>query len=312
MAMTLLEAAKLHSGDVLRSGVIETFARNSDILTYLPFSDIAGNAYKYSQEETLPGVGFRGLNEAFSEDVGVINPQVEALAIAGGDLDVDRFIVQTMGADQRTVRELMKVKALAHRWTKTFIKGDTSTSLKEFDGLQTRLAGNQVVAAGSTSGGDALSLAKLDEMIDAVDDNLGAKFLLMNKTMRRRLSAAARLSTVGGYITYDLDGFGRRVTRYNDLPILIVDKDETNTAILPFTEANPGGGSAASTSIYCVALGEGAVSGIQNGTIDVRDLGEQDSKPVFRTRVEWYTSFVVLHSRAAARLKGIKDAAVTA
>jgi len=309
MALTLVEAAKLHSGDVVRSAVIEVYARSSDILRVLPFDNIPGNALRYNQEQTLPGIGFRGVNEGYTEATGIINPVTESLVIAGGDLDVDKFIVRTMGVDQRSTQEVMKIKSLAHRWTKTFLKGDTASAVKEFDGLQVRLVGNQLINAGSTSGGDALSLAKLDELIDAVND---PSYLIMNKTMRRRLSAAARSSSVGGYITYELDEFGRRVTKYNDLDILIADEDETGTQILPFTEANPGGGAAASTSIYCISVGEQKLSGIQNDTIEAEDLGELDTKPCYRTRVEWYNGITVYHPKAAARLNGIKNAAVSA
>ena len=59
----------------------------------MPFDKISGNALGYDREETLPGVGFRGVNEAFSEDVGIINPMTEVLKIMGGDMDVDRYIV---------------------------------------------------------------------------------------------------------------------------------------------------------------------------------------------------------------------------
>ena len=102
MALTLLEAAKRHSGDVLRAAIVSIYAQESDILRVLPFDDIAGNALKYNVENALPGIGFRGLNEGYTESTGVINPQVEQLVIAGGDLDVDKFIVRTMGADQRS------------------------------------------------------------------------------------------------------------------------------------------------------------------------------------------------------------------
>jgi hypothetical protein len=307
MALTLMEAAKLHSGDVYRASIIELFARSSDLLRALPFITIGGNAYSYNQEGTLPGVAFRGVNEAFPESTGVINPKTESLKIAGGDLDVDRFIVQTMGPDQRTVHENMKIKALSQRITKTFIKGDESTQPREFDGLQTRLTGAQVINAGIMVDGSALSLMALDEAIDAVES---PTHLIMNKTMRRLLTTAARDTAVGGFITYDLDEFGRRAARYNDLPILIVDKDDQNMDILPFTEANPGGGTAASTSIYVVSMGEDKLAGLQNGDIDPRDLGELDALPVFRTRVEWYISICVLQSMAAARLRGIKNAPV--
>jgi len=113
MALTLVEAAKINSGDVVKSAVIEQYARSSDILRVLPFENISGNAIKYNQEGSLPGIGFRGVNEAYSESTGVLNPVTEPLVIAGGDLDVDNFIIETQGASVRSTHEMMKVKALA-------------------------------------------------------------------------------------------------------------------------------------------------------------------------------------------------------
>ena len=300
MALTLLEAAKLNTGDVFKAGVMMKFAETSDILRVLPFEGINGNSLKYNVEETLPGIGFRGVNESFTESTGIINPKVESLTIAGGDLDVDKFIVDTMGADQRTVQEAMKVKALALSWTKTFIKGDNETDPREFDGLQVRLTGDALIENHATGAG--LSLAKLDEAIDAVD---GANAILMSKSVRRRLTTAARDSAVGGNITYTIDEFGRQVTMYNDLPIVIVDKDNENNDILGFTETG------STTSIYILAIGEGQVSGLENGGMSVRDIGELETKPAFRTRVEWYSGMGVFAPRSAARLKNITDAAAT-
>lgn len=308
MALTLVEAAKQETGNIKRRAIIELYARSSDILQAISFTNISGNALQYNLEETLPGISFRGVNEAFTEDAGVINPVTENLSIAGGDLDVDRFIVETMGAGQRSVREAMKVKALALTWTKKFIKGDNSSDPREFDGLQTRLTGSQKIQAGSTANGTPLSLAKLDEAIDAVE---GANYLIMNKAMGRRLTTAARTTSVSGYVTYTKDAFGGRVMQYNDLPILFVDQDSTGTDIMGFTEAATSG-TATATSIYVVNFSEGMLSGIQNGGIDVRDLGELDAKPVWRTRVEWFTGLTLMHPRAAARLWSISDAAVTA
>jgi hypothetical protein len=311
MALTIVEAAKLNPGDVLRSAIVEMYARTSDVLRTLPFQDIPGNALKYNREDTLPGVGFRGVNEAFPESVGVLNPITESLAIAGGDLDVDRFIVQTMGANQRSVQEGMKVKALAHRWTLAFLKGDSSADPREFDGLQRRIpvGSSQLLDAGATSGGDALSLFKLDTLISRVDT---PTHLIMNKTMAMRLAQAARNTAVGGFITWDPSEFGQRIMSYNGIPILQVEEDSTGTAILPFTEANPGGGAAASTSIYAVSFGDGALVGIQNQGVDVRDLGELETKPVLRTRVEWYAGIACYSGKAMARLRGIKDFAIVA
>ncbi len=312
MALTLVEAAKLHSGDAIRSSIIELYAMSSDVLMALPFETINGSALIYNREEVLPGIGFRGVNEAFLESTGVLNPATEPLVIAGGDLDVDRFIVETMGPDQRAVQEAMKVRALALKWTQAFIKGDSAADPRSFDGLQARLTGSQVVdakGANPTDGGDPLSLAKLDEFIDAVAN---PTHLIMNKAMRRRLTAAARDSSVSGNLSWAPDAFGRRLAYYNDLPILVVDEDNEGNSILAFNEVGPGGATASCTSVYCVSFGDGRVTGIQNGDIQVRDLGELQAKPVLRTRVEWYTGLCVLHGKAAARLRGLKDAAVTA
>lgn len=301
MALTLLEAAKLNTGDIYKAGVLMKYAESSDVLRVLMFESIAGNSLKYNVEETLPGIGFRGVNESYTESTGIINPKVESLTIAGGDLDVDKFIVDTMGASQRVVQESMKIKALALAWTKTFVKGDSETDPREFDGLQKRLAGDAVIA--NHASGAGLSLAKLDEAIDAVDN---PTHILMSKSVRRRLTVAARTSSVGGNITYTVDEFGRQVAKYNDLPIIIADKDNTNTDILGYTETG------STTSVYVLSIGEGYVSGLENGGMSVRDLGELETKPALRTRIEWYSGFGVFAPRSAARLKNITDAAATA
>jgi len=197
------------------------------------------------------------------------------------------------------------------RWTLAFIKGDSSADPREFDGLQRRVpvGSSQLVDAGATSGGDALSLFKLDTLISKVDS---PTHLLMNKTMGLRLAQAARNTSVGGYIVWSPDEFGRQIMSYNGLPVLLADEDNAGNQILPFTEANPGGGAATSTSLYCIGVGDGGLLGIQNGEVDVRDLGELQTKPAFRTRVEWYAGMAIQNGRSVARLRGIKDAALVA
>lgn len=308
MSLNLIESAKLMSGDVHRSAVVEMFPATSELLSVLPFQTIAGNALKYNREETLPGVAFRGYNESYSESTGVVNPITETLHILGGDLDVDRQLVKSMGAGVRAAHVRMKVKAMTSAWTEKFLKGDNVGDPREFDGLQNRLVGTQRVDAGSTANGAALSLAKLDEAIDAVDS---PTHILMNRTMKRRLAAAARLYTVGGYITYSLDAFGRRVQSYNDLPIVTIDQDNEGNEILPFTEAAASGTDTA-CSIYIISAGDGSLVGIQNDSPEAYDLGEIDSAPVYRTRVEWASGIALFSAKGAARLRYIADAAVVA
>lgn len=308
--MTLLEAAKV-ADSIETATIIEEYAAQSDILRVIPFEDREGSGVHYNREDTLPGVGFRGINEAYSEGVGVVNPQSEAFKIAGGDLDVDKFITDTQGEGVRSVHELQKVKALSLMWTRNFIKGDSRTNARVFDGLQVRLTGSQLVA--NAAAGAGLSLLKLDEAIDLVDD---PTHIILSKAQRRRLTAAARAG-IGGDIRWQPDEFGKQQAFYNDLPLLIADYDNLGNQILDFTETSPDGSSStACTSIYVVSFTPMKLTGIQGKAdgkygIVTRDLGELETKPVYRTRVEWYSAIACWHGRAAARLAGITDAAAT-
>lgn len=308
MPLTLLEASKLVSGEVKRSAIIEMFPRNSDLLAALPFIDVPGGAYVYQREGKLPGIAFRGFNEGYTESVGVINPESEILRIAGGELDVDTAIIKTRGKGVRTTQEAMKVKAKALYLADKIVSGDSEADPREFDGIRKRIRGNQLFAAnGSGVGGGGtsgpLSLEVLDEAIDAVDN---PTHLVMSKAARRKLTKAARQNK-GGDITYTVDAFGRQVTQYNDLPILMPDVNDLGQRIIDFNEAGPDGG-ANRTSMYVISLGDGKVVGLQNGIMEVRDLGELQSKPAYRTRVEWLVGLAVLHGRAIARLWGITNA----
>lgn len=300
MALTLPEAAKL-STDVLQRGVIELYARNSAVLELLPFMDIEGNSYKYNQEEILPGVGFRGVNEAYEESTGIVNQQSEGLVIAGGDADVDRFIVQTRGNvnDQRAIQTRMKVKSLSLTWTDHFFNGDIASNSKAFDGLKKRVTGEQVIEAGDD--GEKLSIMMLDELIDAVEGEPDVIFA--SKAMRREIKAL-----IQGHHGYDegaYDAFGRKVMTYGGIPIRAIEENAQGAPILGFNETQ--GSNSKTASLYAVKFGpEEYTSGLQNGGIDVRDLGEIDEKPVFRTRVEWYNGLAVFHPRAVSRLKGIR------
>lgn len=307
MALTLQEASKLNKGDVVRAAVIEMYAKNSDILNALQWMDVPGGSYHYTQEGKLPGVAFRGVNQGYTASTGIVNPLVEVLRIAGGELDVDKAILKMHGEGVRSTHEAMKVKSLALYLAKKIIKGDSETNPLEFDGLQNRITGSQLIWAGSTNGGDPLSLEKLDEAIDAVDE---PTHLIMSKAMKRKLTKAARDQDVGGFISYTVDAFGRKITQYNDLPILIADYDDEGARVLDFNEVGSTGSTATATSIYVVSIGEGKLIGLQNGTMEVEDLGDIKTKPVLRTRVEWYIGLAALHGRCAARLGGISNAAV--
>lgn len=56
--------------------------------------------------------------------------------------------------------------------------------------------------------------------------------------------------------------------------------------------------------IYAIDFGVmEKVCGLQNGGVSVRDLGEIDSMPVLKTRIEWYCGMAMFSPDCAALLK---------
>jgi hypothetical protein len=251
----------------------------------------------------LPRVAFRDVNEAYEESTATFNQKVAKLYIAGGDADVDRFHIQTKGNinDQRAIQTLALTKALSLAWTKQFFLGDSAVNPKGFDGLQTILdqgPESQVLTAGED--GAPLTITMLDELIDAVEGE--PDVIYCSKAMRREIKKV--IQNHNGYSESEYDAFGRPVMSYGGIQIRAIGTDDLGNEILGFNEVQ---GSAENTaSIYAVKFGpEQYVSGLQNGGITVMDLGQLDERPVYRTRIEWYSSIAVFHPRAAARLKGI-------
>lgn len=307
MAMTLVEYLKTVTTPI-EAFVIDEFLE-SPILMDIPFKSIQGNSYRYNKADTLPGVGFRGINEVYTESVGILNPQVEPLKILGGDLDVDKFILDTEGQAGRASHTRLKLKASRKRFDKTFFKGDSSAEPREFDGLQRRVTGNQLIVNGADGTGNVLSLDSLDEMIDRVEGNDSTKKLYCNSAMRRRISAVARNTSLGGHVNFQPNELGIRAMFYRDCEIKKIEEDDLGNEILPFTETSPDGSSTTdNTSIYCVQYGDMECTGLQwGGGPQVRDLGEIDTKPVFRTRIDWYIGLALMNGRSAARLYGVQD-----
>ena len=61
-----------------------------------------------------------------------------------------------------------------------------------------------------------------------------------------------------------------------------------------------------------MSLQEGNVCGIQLAPPRVQDLGELQTAPVKRTRVEWYCGMIIENPYAATRLTSITNASIVA
>lgn len=293
MAITLVESAKL-SQDMLQKGVIETMVRTSAVLEVLPFMEIVGNAYVYNQVATLPTVAFRTVNEGYTEASASFTQVTASLKMLGGDVDVDKFIAQTRGNlnDQRAIQTELKAKAVAEAYTTQFFYGDVAVQTKGFNGLVKFVSGGQDIAVADAGG--ALTLDDLNKLIDAVPH--GADALFVSRSARRIVMNLLQASQ--HYIETGVDAFGKPVVSYAGVPIRVCED-----AVMPAQ----GVAGADGYDIFAVKLGAMSdVCGIQNGGVTVTDIGELETMPVYRTRIEWYCGLAVFNPNSVARLKGIK------
>ena len=322
-AVTLAQAATA-SQDQRSARIQAKFVLESNIMDRIPFMKIEGNAYRYDIEGTLPGVAFRSVNEAYVESTGTLNQATESLVIFGGDADVDRFIQVTRSDihDQRRLQEDLKVKAAAYLFQDTFFNGDVAVNSKAFDGLKKRLTGTQVLDAGvngipvvGNGGTDTFTFFdQLDALLAAVPGitpENGA--IYSNSRIRAKILSAAR--RIGGAEIVREDLTGKRIVTWNGIPVLDAGQNLAGTDVLPQTETQ-GTAAGIATSIFAVKFGEdevdSGVTGLYNSdsgdVVMVDNLGQLQSQPAIRTRVEVYGGLAVFGGKAAARLRGLLNA----
>lgn len=312
MALTLAQSAAI-SRDMIAAGVMQVFTMNSFILDRLAFDTIEGTAFRYYSESALPTSEFRAVNAGYSESTGTFTSATEGLSILGGDADVDRFLQLTRSdvIDQVATQTEMKARSVAHKFNDTFVNGNTGVDANSFNGLKTRLTGGQVVSMGTNGAQINTDNTTRHFFLDRLDDLLAAvpnvDVLLTNRQVLSRYRSAARQLTIG---QQTVDNLGRTVDIYNGIPIVDVGNKADGTQIIPATETQ--GTSTDASSIYAVHFGAGlndpGVVGLTNGGVQTFNLGQLETKPVLRVRIEWFTGVALFGATPAARLTGVRTA----
>ncbi len=306
MALTLAEASKL-SNDLLLQGVVETIVKDSPILQYMPFVEIVGNGLTYNQEKTLPSIDFYDIGDTWVESTPTFEQKTAQLKIMGGDADIDNFLKTTRSNIQDLESAIieLKAKALKDKFEETFIYGDSTSNPKQFDGLRmlvdTTTSSDQVIAMGGT--GATLTLAKLDELIDAVKGGR-PDLLLMSRRSRRKINALVRAA--GGMMETDRDKWGNFVEFWDGVPIGVNDWVlDTHTLSGSVETATTGG---TCSTIYAVQFGEGALCGLTSpGFLQAESIGSLEDKDATRTRLKWYCSLALFSTVKSAALIGVQD-----
>lgn len=297
MALTLIEAGKL-TQDMLLRGVIETIISESWLLNYLPFMDMTGNALTYNQESTIPTTNFYSVGDTWTEETPTFAQKTARLAIMGGDADVDNFLQQTYANPNDLAASVIasRAKSVGRKFSDTFFNGNSGVDPKSFDGLHTLIpAGQRYKAAANGANGGQVTLDDLDYFIDLVKPGK-PDVLFLSKRTRRKLTQLRRAAA--NVFETDRDQWGRRVEFYNGIPLVPDDFILDNRTV--------GTQAGTASTMYAVKFGyQDGVMGLQNGGVQVVEVGNLETKDASRRRIKWYASLVNFRDISVAALEGI-------
>lgn len=300
--MPLLRAVAetLSQEDMLR-GVIEEIIHRDDLLGLLPFSRTDGKALVYIRELTNSEGTFLEVNDVVPEGTSTVEEVVTKLRIIAGDVDVDKFLDETMSDknSQLALQIAMKAKGMATTFRRALVLGDNSTNAKEFDGIQKLVADTGNFFDNGVNGG-AISLSVLDELIDKLMGRRPDALMMRSGTLRalKALWRAAGGNT-GGML--QVDNFGLSVPCHDGIPIILND----------FIPVVAQGTTANTCSVYALRLNEvDGLHGLYGGEsagIRVEDIGTVQNKDATRTRLKWYCGLALKSTVSLAAVRGISN-----
>lgn len=308
--MTLPEYAKGLEKTSIERPLIETFAKESDILSVLPFEGFTGAAFEGYRETDIGSAAFRAINEGAGSSKGKIAPFQETSFPIDTILKVDKAILLRHGESRRAKEEAMQMKAQSKLFTNAFLSGDNVSNPKEPNGLKSRctVANGRLLNNSSASGGAPLSLYSLD---NAIKNTRNANHIIATLDLMPRFIQAARTTSIAGFVIQSWDEIGTPKMTYAGKKILWGYQKGRDGVILPFTEVGAGGGAAQCTSLFVVDFSADGLHGIQLKNMEVRDMGLLEDAVNYGTNVSWDVGLVDESDYCVTRLTSISDGAFT-
>lgn len=312
MASQTLVQAKLFINNEIVQGIVEDIISINPFYDVLPFQGYMGQAILVNREVTLGDSEVRAVDTTIGAKAAATFTQATYSATKLiGDVELDGLVqAQSMGAgvDQLAIEISSKAKSIA-RLFQTGIATGTGTS-PQMNSLHSLCDSSQYGSySGTTS--QVLSFTLMDEAMDLVVAKDGtidwcmmpARTLRSYKALLRALGGAS----IDEVIT--LPG-GRQVIGYGGVPIF---KNE----FLSVTELSAGstltGGTM--TSVYFGTFDDGSsrngVAGIHPESvpagIDIKFVGEMETRDSSLVRVRQYANFVSFSRRGLSRIVSLSN-----
>jgi HK97 family phage major capsid protein len=315
---TLSEYQKLANDDVT-AGVFDNIITASELAPFLQFSSFSGNSLVYNRENTLGAAATHQVGDIWSDTEPTYTKKTVSLTTVGVQHPLDRFALQTADNVQSQEAVLLSkmAKSIVRKLEDLLISGNSGSTSTEPEGLTSLLISDSRLLmmddgsqpASITGAETELTLDRLDAMIDLVE-NGKPDFLMMNKTMRRKMTSLAR-ATGSGVVLTSADMFGHQYVVYNGIPVVINDFVSNSEQ---YEQGDSQWPSSSATTIYAIKTGQEKQGWtvIHNGSVldpDIQRLGTKFDKNEDVYRMAVYLNAVVYSAKSCAGLAVIDSAA---
>lgn len=321
---TLVEAAKAEAPSQT-TGYIGIYA-NAYQPNFVAPVQPTDRTFVWDVEDDLPytgSTGSRAIDADFDATQANFKHYESDVKAYGGKIKVDEYIVDNMPASMPR-QEASQVSAFARKqFIDTFegVGGADLRGARDWLGRDVASRGGvvsagyekQLIAAGTGSGGDLLTLDMLDDLLARMIIIPGQTFIYCNDILTRRIAKLNRGNSSDGYnVVYNPAEIGRFDGLYKGVPI-VTARDGKNADLLSTTEYD------ATTnqntmSLYSITWGiEQATYFSTNPTgvsgVPMPIIEEQNDGSNYKyKRFKFYVGLAPQQPRSIARLYGLKNA----
>ncbi len=325
MPFTLTEQQYLDTNLIQKGLYAHIIKTDNGLFSKLAVKPFAGNGLKYNVKTVRAEISDINRDEDVPETTGTIVQRSAAIYITAHNsilYDFDKAVNSTQ--DPWVIQLESDMDDFMHAVCTRMIRGQTSTlgTTKQAKGILRLVAeleseattdldavnNTQVIANSATSA--ALTLAKLDELIDAVTN---CNALLMSKKTRRKVNALAQASG-SSPLRVEQDGFGAFIAIYNHIPIYVDQNipnnmDDNSSSVNAIATWDPTQAIAAThdnSPVFALRIGgEDDFAILQAIPFTVEPAKRHPTKLADVRTKKWFYGFGLFDKYAAAVLTGM-------
>lgn len=319
---------------VLR-GILEP----GEVWDKLPVKKVSSLEVRNRRWKSLPTPQFAHIGDSYGSGGGKTEAVSYGLKVLGHDLDIPKVFDEETDhiVDPKALQTEMVLTGICYLLNKQLFNGDEASTPAGFDGLK-RISADMLArqnidastfapGAGATfldlrnGGADSATrqafldiLAKAHRRLERDGRNWSGgpstfppALMVMNENMYDLVEAMIRRE---GLLRVTTDQFDRTVSQWRNMPFVDAgfgDMDG-NTYVIANDHDVPGAATP-TTSIYFLLLDPDKHIGVlQTRGLDVRKIGELQSGPVIRYRIDWTLGVVVWGRRSLVRVRNLRVA----